>query len=62
MTDLAETTRTASAVRPFHIAVLDEALVDLRRCIAATRWPHKELVDDRSQGNGSFSRDNNPRR
>jgi hypothetical protein len=42
--------------------VPDEALVDLRRRIAATRWPHKELVDDRSQGNGSFSRDNNPRR
>ena len=27
-----------------------EALDDLRRRIAATRWPSKELVDDRSQG------------
>ena len=28
----------------------DEAIDDLRRRIAATRWPTKELVDDRSQG------------
>jgi pimeloyl-ACP methyl ester carboxylesterase len=44
------TTMTHPAVRPFHISVPDEALVDLRRRIAATRWPHKELVADRSQG------------
>ena len=30
-----------TAVRPFHIDVPDEALVDLRRRIAATRWPDK---------------------
>ena len=30
------------AVRPFRIAVPDEALTDLRRRIAATRWPEKE--------------------
>ena len=30
-----------TAVRPFHINVPDEALVDLRRRIAATRWPDK---------------------
>ena len=29
------------AIRPFHINIPDEALVDLRRCIAATRWPDK---------------------
>mgnify|MGYP003472313720 CR=1 FL=1 len=29
------------AVRPFHINSPDEALVDLRRRIAATRWPDK---------------------
>jgi hypothetical protein len=40
----------AHAVRPFHITVPDEALVDLRRRIAATRWPDRETVDDRSQG------------
>ena len=28
----------------------EEAIADLRRRIAATRWPSKELVDDRSQG------------
>ncbi|HEU5439701.1 MAG TPA: epoxide hydrolase [Ktedonobacterales bacterium] len=37
-------------VRPFRVDVPDEALADLRRRIAATRWPHKELVADRSQG------------
>ena len=37
-------------IRPFHIEIPDEQLDDLRRRIAATRWPSKELVDDRSQG------------
>jgi pimeloyl-ACP methyl ester carboxylesterase len=37
-------------VRPFKISVPDEALVDLRRRIAATRWPDRETVDDQSQG------------
>ncbi len=39
-----------TAVRPFHINVPEEALVDLRRRIAATRWPDRETVNDRSQG------------
>ncbi len=38
------------AVRPFRIDVPEEDLDDLRRRIAATRWPTKELVEDRSQG------------
>jgi hypothetical protein len=38
------------AVRPFRINVPDEALVDLRRRILATRWPDKETVPDQSQG------------
>ena len=38
------------AIRPFHINVPEEALVDLRRRLAATRWPDKETVDDDSQG------------
>src|SRR5262245_34032439 len=42
---------TADAVRPFRVDVPDEQLVDLRRRIAATRWPDKETVSDRSQGN-----------
>jgi pimeloyl-ACP methyl ester carboxylesterase len=41
---------TNGAIRPFHIDVAEEALEDLRRRIAATRWPTEELVDDRSQG------------
>jgi pimeloyl-ACP methyl ester carboxylesterase len=38
------------AIRPFHVEVPDEQLVDLRRRIAATRWPDRETVNDRSQG------------
>jgi pimeloyl-ACP methyl ester carboxylesterase len=41
---------THPAVRPFRVDVLEEDLDDLRRRIAATRWPTKELVEDRSQG------------
>ncbi|MDQ5812660.1 MAG: epoxide hydrolase [Actinomycetota bacterium] len=41
---------THPAVRPFSIDVPEEELVELRRRIAATRWPSKELVEDRSQG------------
>ena len=37
-------------IRPFHISVPEDALVDLRRRIAATRWPDKETVNDESQG------------
>jgi Epoxide hydrolase N terminus len=40
----------AAAVRPFRIDVPEEDLADLRRRIAATRWPDKETVGDRSQG------------
>jgi pimeloyl-ACP methyl ester carboxylesterase len=46
----AETSADATAVRPFHVEFPDEALDDLRRRIAATRFPEKELVADRSQG------------
>jgi pimeloyl-ACP methyl ester carboxylesterase len=37
-------------VRPFRVEVPEEDLVELRRRIAATRWPSRELVADRSQG------------
>jgi hypothetical protein len=37
------------SIRPFHVSVPEEQLVDLRRRIAATRWPDKELVNDESQ-------------
>ena len=37
-------------IRPFRVKVPEEALVDLRRRLAATRWPDQETVADRSQG------------
>ncbi len=44
------TIKSAIEIRPFHVEVAEEDLADLRRRIAATRWPSKELVSDRSQG------------
>ena len=44
------TATTTTAVRPFTVNFPEEALADLRRRIAATRWPTMELVADRSQG------------
>ncbi len=38
------------AIRPFSVSVPEDQLVELRRRIAATRWPEKETVDDSSQG------------
>jgi len=38
------------SIRPFHINVPEAQLVDLRKRIAATRWPDKETVNDESQG------------
>ena len=37
-------------VRPFHVKVPQDELDDLRRRIAAMRWPEQETVDDESQG------------
>src|SRR3712207_885056 len=48
MTAVAE--QTGSAIRPFRVSIPDEALTELRRRIESTRWPSRELVDDRSQG------------
>ena len=41
---------TATTIRPFQVEFPEEQIDELRRRIAATRWPSKELVDDRSQG------------
>jgi pimeloyl-ACP methyl ester carboxylesterase len=38
------------AVRPFQMEIPQQRIDDLRRRIAATRWPSRELVPDRSQG------------
>ena len=45
-----ERSEGATAIRPFTIEVSEEELEALRARIAATRWPDKELVADRSQG------------
>jgi pimeloyl-ACP methyl ester carboxylesterase len=37
-------------VRPFHVEVPEEDLVELRQRLRATRWPDRETVPDRSQG------------
>jgi len=39
-----------TSIRPFSAHVPDADVADLRRRLAATRWPTKELVEDRSQG------------
>jgi pimeloyl-ACP methyl ester carboxylesterase len=39
-----------STIRPFQFKASDEALADLRRRIAATKWPSRELVTDATQG------------
>jgi hypothetical protein len=47
---MSSTVETASDIRPYQLDIPDQALDDLRRRIAATRWPSRELVTDRSQG------------
>jgi pimeloyl-ACP methyl ester carboxylesterase len=47
---MSTTVETAAAIGPFRVDVPEERIDDLRRRIAATRWPGKELVADRSQG------------
>ena len=37
-------------IRPFRVGMPEQALADLHRRVAQTRWPSKELVADRSQG------------
>ena len=44
------TTAIDTEIRSFSVQIPDEKLADLRRRLAATRWPSEELVEDRSQG------------
>ncbi len=44
------TAQTQFALRPFRIDIPEEVISDLRRRIAATIWPDKEIVADASQG------------
>ncbi len=39
-----------AGIRSFQVEIPKEEIDDLRRRIAATRWPSRELVADRSQG------------
>lgn len=47
---LGASAQTNDAIRPFHVKVPDEKLVDLKRRILATQWPEQENVNDASQG------------
>src|ERR687891_1656007 len=47
---MSTTVDTGTEIRSFQIETPEEQINDLRRRIAATRWPTKELVPDRSQG------------
>jgi pimeloyl-ACP methyl ester carboxylesterase len=40
----------SEAVHPFRVDIPEEAIVDLRRRLATTRWPLRETVTDQSQG------------
>ena len=56
MTQLATAPRAAAddrSIRTFQVTVPEEQLADLRRRLAATRWPDQETVNDHA---GSFSR------
>ena len=46
----ATNTSTTTEIRPFRVNFREEDLNELRRHIAATRWPSRELVTDRSPG------------
>ena len=45
---VAETIDTA--IQPFRVNIAEADLADLKRRLAATRWPDKETVGDQSQG------------
>jgi hypothetical protein len=48
--DLKGTQSGDGTIRPFQIDVPQEAVDDMRRRLAATRWPDRETVTDDSQG------------
>ncbi len=43
-------TTNDTPIRPFRVNFPQEALVELRRRVSATRWPERETVTDASQG------------
>jgi pimeloyl-ACP methyl ester carboxylesterase len=47
---MSSTVHTGSDVHSFQVEIPNRVVDDLRRRIAGTRWPSRELVEDRSQG------------
>src|SRR5262249_12292830 len=47
---MSNTVDTATEIRPFQLDFSQEGINELRRRVGETRWPTKELVEDRSQG------------
>jgi pimeloyl-ACP methyl ester carboxylesterase len=47
---MSTTADATTEIRSFQIEIPEDRIDDLRRRIAATRWPTRELVADRSQG------------
>src|SRR6187455_3322320 len=47
---MSQSVEAATNIRPFRVEFPADAVEDLRRRIAAARWPSTELVADRSQG------------
>jgi pimeloyl-ACP methyl ester carboxylesterase len=41
---------TNAAIRPFHFEASKDELIDLKKRVAATKWPERELVPDATQG------------
>ena len=39
-----------TSIRPFHVSIPEADVADLRRRVAATKWPERELVADATQG------------
>ncbi|OKP74379.1 multidrug MFS transporter [Ensifer adhaerens] len=48
--DIVKATATGDAIQPFKADIPENALIDLRRRLVATRWPDSATVSDRSQG------------
>ncbi|MGO4623007.1 epoxide hydrolase family protein [Ensifer sp. 2YAB10] len=48
--DIVNKTAKGDAIQPFMADIPESSLVDLRRRLAATRWPDSATVADRSQG------------
>ena len=49
-TNVAEQTDASAAIRPFRVGFPEAEITELRRRVAATRWPERETVADDSQG------------